>query len=78
MNKKNPNLWFISEIIQAIILIMATIMMLWLYTPYNMLVKIIITIISLIIFYDMFRIFVVVKNLMLEANEDFFNIHKKR
>jgi len=51
----------VGQCIEFIIFVMMSIMMLWLYTPYNLLIKILITLFFVIVTYDVFRHFVYVK-----------------
>lgn len=53
--------WFITEIIQIIVFVMGAIMLLWLYAPFSLITKFIITTLSGIIIYDVFKNFVYVR-----------------
>jgi hypothetical protein len=66
VNKKdNPEksalIWFITEIIQMIIIVIGAIILLWLYAPFSIIVKAGITALTMIIVYDIFKSFVYVR-----------------
>jgi putative flippase GtrA len=59
--KKAALIWFITEIVQIIFVVMGGIMLLWLYAPFNALIKLGITTLTGIIIYDIFKSFVYVR-----------------
>ena len=68
--KQKALIWFITEIIQIIILVIGAIMLLWLYAPYNTLIKIVITTLAAIITYDIFKSFVYVRWILWKESEE--------
>ena len=64
LQEKNHNgglWWFVTEIIQIILFVMGAIMLLWLYAPFSLTIKFIITTIVGIVVYDVFKNFVYVR-----------------
>lgn len=59
--KKEALIWFFTEIFQFIVFVMGSFMMLWLYSPYHFLVKLGLTIFSVIVIYDIIRNFIYVR-----------------
>lgn len=69
--KKNVKLiWLVGEIIQIIAMTMGTIILLWLYAPYSILAKIIISIIATYITFDVFKNFVYVRWILMKTEEE--------
>lgn len=60
-------LWLITEIVQTIILVMSAIMFLWYYAPYDILVKIVVTVVAVIIGFDIVKTFVTVRTIMIKV-----------
>lgn len=60
-NKQLMLIWFIGEIIQIIFFVIGSIMLLWLYAPFTITVKFVLTFIGCFITYDMFKNFVYVR-----------------
>ena len=61
VKKQAALIWLWSEIIQIIVFFMGALMLLWLYAPYHIIAKLIITLISTLIVYDIFKNFVFVR-----------------
>lgn len=68
--KQKALLWFITEIIQIIILVMGAITMLLLYAPFSIFFKMCLTIIATIITYDIFKSFVYVRWVLWKEQEE--------
>lgn len=64
--KKALTIWFIGEIIQIVLMIMGGIMLLWLYAPYTILTKVILTSLSILVTFDVFKNFVYIRWLLLK------------
>lgn len=75
LTKKDKMLiWFIGEIIQFIAMTMFMIIMLWLYTPYAILTKGILTAVISIISYSMLKNFVYVRWILWKESQGESNL----
>ena len=62
--KKQGLIWFFTEIFQFIIFVMGSLMLLWLYAPYSVLTKVLISIFSTIVIYDIMKNFIYVRYIL--------------
>jgi hypothetical protein len=70
-NKKKAGLvWFATEIVQIIIYIIGSLTLLWLYAPFSTLAKFGLSMISMIVVYDVFKNFVYVRYILWKESVD--------
>jgi len=65
-NKDSKIWWVITELIQLIILSMGANILLWMYAPYWIWFKLLITMVSLIITYDFMQVFIKTRLILIE------------
>ena len=64
--KKALTIWLIGEVIQIILMVMGGIMLLWLYAPFTLVTKFILTALATMVTFDVFKNFVYVRWLLVQ------------
>jgi hypothetical protein len=64
---KEATVWFVSEIVQMLVLIIGAILLLWFYAPFSILWKFLLTFLSLIIVFDVYKSFIYVRWILIKG-----------